>query len=290
MAKSDIRKKLEGKHSKLGNAPALEPDHPASLNNYSDGAFYQLPLEAISPDPGQPRKTFDEQALEELSQSIKQNGVLQPVIVRAMPEQANRFLLVAGERRWRASKIAGLESIPAIISKGNPREISLIENIQRENLKPIEEAEAFREMIEQHGYTQEQLAQAVGKARTTVTEVLSLTRLPAALREECRRADIPRRILVEVAKQKSEKAMLALFSRVRLGGLKGDQVREITRSKGKEAQGQAVAMLFAIDRFSQSLGKLTWDTMEIEERAALLDNLQQLRDRLDDLISGTQPE
>lgn len=277
------RQKLAGKKSKLAEMPALQADHPASLNNYSDGAFYKIPLEAISPDPGQPRKTFDEQALEELSQSIKQNGVLQPVIVREEPEQPGRFILVAGERRWRAAKMAGLEEIPAIISKGNPREISLIENIQREDLKPIEEAEAYQEMIEQHGYTQELLAQAVGKARTTITEILSLTKLPADLREECRRADIPKRVLVEVAKQKSEKAMKALFARVKQGGLKSDQVRDIARpKKNPNVIDQNAIILANIRRLCDSLNQADWSEIKKGEMIA---HLQTLRDLLDKLLA-----
>ena len=176
----------------------LEGGKPENLSDFLDetdglketitGGVYEIPLGRIQPNPYQPRKYFDETALSELAESIKANGVIQPIVIRQ--DKDNELYLVAGERRLKAAQLAGLESIPAILTEGNPIEISLIENLQRENLKPVEEAEALEKMIKEFSYTQEQLASVIGKARSTVTEILSLNKLPEPVKDECRRADI----------------------------------------------------------------------------------------------------
>ena len=210
------RDKLATKKTKLAAAPERLEDHPANLNNYQDGSFYHVDVDLILPNPDQPRKFFDEQALNELATSIKKKGVLQPVIIRKADD--GQIFLVAGERRLKAAKIAGLENIPAIITKGNPAEIALIENLQREDLKPIEEAEALGRMIEEHGYTQEKLVQVLGKAKSTISEIVSLNRLPDSIKEEVRRAELfPRRLLVEIAKQDTQEKMVTLFASVKEG-------------------------------------------------------------------------
>ena len=136
-----------------------------------DNTIDKIPVKLIKPNPNQARKYFNDAALEDLSKSIKENGVLQPVLVSRDAE--NNITLVAGERRLRASQSLGRETIPAIFVTGNPLEISLIENIQRENLKPLEEAEAYAQMISEFGYTQQQISKFIGKARSTIAETLS---------------------------------------------------------------------------------------------------------------------
>ncbi len=133
---------------------------------------------------------------------------------------------------WHQEHLARLESIPAILTEGNPIEISLIENLQRENLKPVEEAEALNKMIKEFSYTQEQLAHVIGKARSTVTEILSLNKLPDPVKDECRRTDISRRILIEVSKQETPEKMTALFEKVKTDNLTGESVRKISRKDG----------------------------------------------------------
>ena len=216
------RDKLASKTTKLATTPERLEDHPANLNNYQDGSFFHVDVDLILPNPDQPREFFDEKSLNELAASIKKKGVLQPVIIRKTDDA--QIFLVAGERRLKAAKIAGLEKIPAIITKGNPAEIALIENLQREDLKPIEEAEALGRMIEEHGYTQETLVQVLGKAQSTISEVLSLNRLPESIKDEVRQTNaFPRRLLVEIAKQKTPDKMLALFTAAKGGNLKSDQ-------------------------------------------------------------------
>ncbi|MEM5787022.1 MAG: ParB/RepB/Spo0J family partition protein [Syntrophobacteraceae bacterium] len=272
-----IREKLAGKTSKLATPRERISDHPADSSGYQEGAFCTVEVALIMPDPDQPRKYFDPESLEELSQSIKQRGVLQPVIIRK--QSGGEIFLVAGERRFRAARMAGLEKIPAILTRGNPMEIALIENLQREDLRPIEEAEALARMVEDHGYTHEQLAYAVGKARSTISEALSLNRLPEEIREECRRADLyPRRLLVEVAKQESAGAMRALFKKIKNRGLKSGQVREITRKvPEKDRTSPASVALKHISALMGCLPGLDLSSLEKDEAAQVLAELKKLR-------------
>ncbi|NLA57840.1 MAG: ParB/RepB/Spo0J family partition protein [Firmicutes bacterium] len=142
----------------------------------------QIPVNAVEPNPYQPRRHFDEGSLSELAASIKEKGVLQPIMVR---EKDGVFELVAGERRWRAAQIAGLVEIPAVVRELTDREvmeIALIENLQREDLNPIEEAEAYAVLMQEFNLTQEEVAQAVGKGRPTIANRLRLLRLPEVVR------------------------------------------------------------------------------------------------------------
>lgn len=143
-----------------------------------------LNINEITPNKEQPRKTFDETALEELADSIRQHGVLQPLLVR--PLTSGGYQLVAGERRWRASRLAELKEVPVIIkelSDTEAMEIAIIENLQREDLNPIEEAEGLQALIDKCGYTQEQVAISVGKSRPAITNALRLLKLPEEVRE-----------------------------------------------------------------------------------------------------------
>ena len=150
-----------------------------------------LKLSMIDPKSDQPRKFFDKAALEELSASIKENGLLQPILVREYGE--GRYQIIAGERRFRASKLAELEEIPAIILDKDDRkaaEIALIENIQRENLNPIEEAMAFRALAEEYDLTQEELSERVGKSRSAIANTVRLLDLPDDILEMVANGDI----------------------------------------------------------------------------------------------------
>ena len=132
--------------------------------------------------------------------------------------------MIVGERRWRAAQKAGLREVPVLLKNVSDREaleLALVENLQREDLRPIEEAEALLRMMNEYNYTQKRLALVIGKARSTITEALTLNKLPASIKDVCRVSDsYPRRLLVEVAKQKTPEAMTALFNKVRSGSLK----------------------------------------------------------------------
>lgn len=141
-------------------------------------------IEEIAPNQAQPRKRFDEAKLDELAASIREKGILEPLVVRRID---GGYELIIGERRWRAAQKAGLREVPVLIKEVNDREVlelSLIENLQRENLNPIEEAEGFRRLVDEFGLSQEDLAVRVGKSRTTVTNALRLLKLPPEVIEQ----------------------------------------------------------------------------------------------------------
>ena len=153
----------------------------SNQSNDTDEQINKIKILSIFPNPAQPRKKFDSDEIEKLGESIKNHGVLQPIIVRENPNNQNEYLLIAGERRLRASKIAGLEKIPAIIKKVDEQEnieLAIIENIQRKNLNSIEEAIAFRQLANEYNLTQEQIAQKVSKSRSAVTNTIRLLELP----------------------------------------------------------------------------------------------------------------
>jgi len=165
-------KKLgKGLSSLLGNKENLK------LDNKKDNGLLLIPIEKIFRDENQPRKEFDKEKIEELAQSINKNGLIQPLIV--IKKDSENYTLVAGERRWRASQIANLKILPALLlpSDLDKYEISLIENIQRENLKVTEEAQAYQRLIEKNNYTHEQLSKIVGKSRSHITNLLRILNL-----------------------------------------------------------------------------------------------------------------
>ncbi len=153
-------------------------------------AVAEIAVDLIAPNPEQPRRRFDEAALEELAASIRERGVLQPIILRPDPQTPGQHQIVAGERRWRAAQRAGLHSVPAVVRAIDDRtmlEVAIIENVQRADLNPIEEAEGYAQLIDQFGHTQDALARIVGKSRSHLANLLRLRLLPeevqAMLRE-----------------------------------------------------------------------------------------------------------
>lgn len=163
----------------------------------------ELDIQQVEANPDQPRKFFDESALMELAQSIEAKGLLQPILVKAL--EGERYMIVAGERRFRAHQLLSRPTIAAVITEGDTDEVAIIENVQRENLRPMELAESLGRLMETHGYTQEDAAKVIGKARNTVTELLSLLKLPEAIKAQCRTSDIASKsFLVELARMDAE--------------------------------------------------------------------------------------
>ena len=149
----------------------------------ADAAASSLPISQIEPFSGQPRKHFDPEALEELAQSIRQHGVIQPLTVRKL--SSGYYQIIAGERRWRAAKLAGLKELPVVIIEADDRkamELAMIENLQREDLNPMEAAQGFQALMDQYNMTQEQVAERVGKSRSAVANTLRLLGLTPAVR------------------------------------------------------------------------------------------------------------
>lgn len=165
--------------SKKGLGRGLQALIPMRTDEKTDGAVAEVGIASIVVNEKQPRKFFSEEKLEELAASIKEHGIVQPIVVR--PAAAGRYELVAGERRWRACKMLGLKSIPAIVKEVNEREmaeIALIENIQREDLNPVEEAVAYKMLMEDYGLTQEELSAQVSKSRPFIANTVRLLNLP----------------------------------------------------------------------------------------------------------------
>ncbi|MEH6359637.1 MAG: ParB/RepB/Spo0J family partition protein [Amylibacter sp.] len=161
-----------------------EPVSPnvSELKSTSLGGGISLPIEKISANPDQPRQDFHQDDLNDLAASVAEKGIIQPIIVRTDPKQAEMYQIVAGERRWRAAQIAQLHDIPVIVREMDDTEmleVAIIENVQRSDLNPVEEALGFKQLMESFGHTQEKLAKALGKSRSHIANVLRLLNLPA---------------------------------------------------------------------------------------------------------------
>lgn len=196
-----------------------------------DGGAVELNINELEPNRGQPRKEFSEEAMRELADSIAQHGVLQPLLVR--PLLSGGYQIVAGERRWRASRMAGLATVPALIRELTDSEvmqIALIENLQREDLKPLEEAQGYQALMEEFGFTQDEISKSVGKSRPAVTNALRLLNLPESVRGMLARGDLSAGHARTLLSFKDEAAMLAAAKRVVAEGL---SVRELEKMAKK---------------------------------------------------------
>lgn len=182
MASKGLGKGLDSMIPPKRTARAQAQDSAANKNANKSGEVI-LKINDVEPNKNQPRRTFNEDSLIELSESIKQHGIVQPLVVA---KQKDYYEIIAGERRWRAAKIAGLKEVPVIIKDYSPQEImevALIENIQREDLNPIEEAKAYKNLIDEYNLKQDQVAEKVSKSRTAVTNALRLLKLDARVQE-----------------------------------------------------------------------------------------------------------
>jgi ParB family chromosome partitioning protein len=197
----------------------------------------EVPVEAIRPNPNQPRSHFDPDDLDELAQSIREHGVLQPVLVSEQPD--GTYELITGERRWRAARLAGLSSLPAIIKEVTSQaslEMALVENIQRRDLNPLEEALAFRQLLDEHGLTQDQLAQRLGKSRVSVTNTLRLLHLPATVQEALGAGSITEGHARAILVAASEPARLGLLDEVLSEHLSVRETEARARQANEEPQ------------------------------------------------------
>jgi ParB family chromosome partitioning protein len=193
-----------------------------------------IDIERIEPNPHQPRKNFGD--LSDMVASIKEKGVLEPILVRAL--EGGRFEIIAGERRYQASKIAGLRHVPSIevdVDNRGMLEISLIENLQRKDLTPFEEAAAIQRLCDQFRYTHEEIARKLGKSRTVITEALSLNRMPETVQERCRQADIESKsMLLQIVRQDTEEAMHLLVDKITGEGITREQARRFNKDESSD--------------------------------------------------------
>lgn len=212
---------------------------PDEIMTSGSSSINEIELSCIEPNPDQPRSIFEEETLEELAKSIRNYGIIQPIILKEKDD--GNYLIIAGERRYRAAEMAGLEKIPAYIKTTqdeNMAELALIENIQREDLNAIETALAYQHLIDANGFTQEQLSERVGKKRTTVTNYLRLLKLPAEIQVglKDRRIDMGHaRALLSV---EDPEVQLALYEQILTQGLSVRSVEELARNASAEVKQQ----------------------------------------------------
>ena len=294
-----------GLSSLLGDGVALTPpdmseasqDRTPSASEPTGRDIQFIPVEWINPGPWQPRRIFDPAGLDELAGSIRERGIIQPVLLRPNPENPARYQLIAGERRWRAAQKAQLHDIPALITSYDDKtsaELSLIENIQRRDLSAVEEAEGYKTLIDSHDYTHEELAEIVGKSRPHIANLLRLLSLPASVQkmiiEQTLSMGQARPLIGHeqaetlaaeiVAKKLSVRQVEALIARLR-SGKPGHQKPE------KSSDIRAIEKN-AKDKYGLSVS-LDW--AEEKEKGKLVISLTSL-DQLDDLLArlGIAPE
>ena len=265
----------------------------AKITDVSLKSIIETPIDTVSPNPHQPRKDFNEGKLKELSDSIKEHGVLQPLVVSRKDDGS--YELIAGERRLEASKIAGLSKVPVVVrvaTEQNKMELALIENVQRHDLNVVEEAKAYKKMQDTFALTQEEIADRVGKSRSAVANILRLLRLPVeilkALGEE-RIAEGHARTILGVSNPEKQRALFELILKENLNVRQAeDRVREVTAKtnprklrsfdpeiqskqeklsellgtkvkikKNKEGKGQVMIEFYSNEEFSSLINKLT---------------------------------
>lgn len=209
--------------------PTEDPNATTAVVETENGAYRMLALEQIQPNRMQPRHEFDQEKLNELAESLRANGMMQPLVVKPFN---NGFMLIAGERRFRAAKIAGLTHVPVIINEveddSRMLELALVENIQREDLNPLELAAAYRKLIDQCGLTQQDLATRVNKSRTAVTNTLRLLTLPSSIQEMVRRGELTEGHARAILGLSSENEMIDTARRIIDGGMSVRETEQVT--------------------------------------------------------------
>lgn len=247
-----------------------------------DSNIYSIPLDMIEDNPHQPRKSFDEDKLQELTDSIKNQGVIQPIVVR---EEGNKIVLVAGERRLRASKNAGLEKIPAILTQGKALEISLIENLVREDLTPFEEADALQTMIDKYKYTQDKLAKVISKSTSSISTSLSLNSIPQEIKDKCADNHIPKRTLIEIARLETEEEMASAVDKVINFNFKAEDIRKGAKQKEKKKKEKTDASKVACKKVKTFKKYITGLEKKIDENYIdVLKEIKELQEKLAEIL------
>ncbi len=233
---------------------ALLPQAPGGRD------FFVCPIEKLRPSASQPRHQFDEARLEEMAQSIREHGILQPLLVRAA---GDGYEIIVGERRWRAAQRAGLHEVPVVIrdvSSAKAFEMALVENLQREDLTPVEEAEGLGRLIREHGITQEEAAQRIGKSRVAVTNSLRLLKLPERVRSLLVSGSLSEGHARALLGLKDEAAMMRLAEAVAARGLSVREVERLvrrqTRDRGSAAKPTVISpqIRSLVSRLERALG------------------------------------
>ena len=247
---------------------------------YEKGKLYDLPIIDLKADQNQPRKSMDPQALEDLAASVKLKGIIQPILFRVA--DSPYLIIVAGERRHKAAQMAGLLTIPGICVEGNATEIALVENLQRQDITCVEEAEALKRLMDEEKYTQDQLAVVIGKPRTTITESLSLTNLPQAIRDDCRGdRTVSKARLVEIARKKQQRAMSTAYDKYREEQQKALEVG----TKKREKLTAAAVFCQSLDKSREKVEKTDVADWSDDDLLAANDSISRLREALDNFTN-----
>ncbi|MEI6313927.1 MAG: ParB/RepB/Spo0J family partition protein [Syntrophus sp. (in: bacteria)] len=248
---------------------------------YEKGQLYPLSIIDLKADLNQPRKSIDQPALEDLAASIKLKGIIQPILFRATDE-SSYLLIVAGERRYKAAQMAGLLTIPGMCVEGNAAEIALIENVQRQDLTCIEEAEALKRLMDEEKYTQDQLAAVIGKPRATITETLSLTNLPQTIRDECRGdRQMSKKRLVEISRKKQQRAMTTAYEKYK----EELQKEQEGGTKKREKLTAAAVLCQFLDKSREKLEKTDVSDWSDDDLLTANDSISRLREALDNFTN-----
>lgn len=220
----------------------------------------EIEVDSIVPNPRQPRQAMDPEALEELASSIREQGLVQPLVVAEVPAG---YQLLVGERRWRAAKLAGLDTVPAVVREVTPQqmvELALVENLQREDLNPLETATAYEQLVEDFGLTQQQVADRVGKSRATITNTLRLLKLPQKVKDALLKGQITEGHARTILSLEGREAQLEVLQAILKGALNVRQTEEmvrrlVDRPRRKAASPEKPAALLALeDKLRQALG------------------------------------
>ena len=220
-----VEKKPAAKKKQTENRKAEKNEEPPA----EEGGVLYVDLNDIKPNAAQPRKVFDEEKLEELAASIQQHGLIQPIVLRKL---GKGYEIVAGERRWRAARLAGLKEVPCIVKELTEEEnmlLATVENMQREDLNPIEEAEGLKKMIDTYGLTQEQVSYSVGKSRPYITNSLRLLKLPGKVQQLTAEGKITTGHARALASVKSQQRQIDLAARAAKEGLSVRQIEQLAR-------------------------------------------------------------
>ncbi len=258
------KKSQKGRRALGKGLGALIPGAGTSNDATASREYLVCNIERIHPQPGQPRQTIDESALKGLVESIREQGVIQPLAVRRR-SRGDGFELIAGERRWRASQLAGLKELPVFIKEATTAEafeMALVENIQREDLNPIEEAEALERLIDEHGYTQVEVASRIGRDRSTVANSLRLLRLPPEVRMMVIEGSLTEGHARAILQATGKAGMKALAKTAVARGLSVRETERRARSlstgkktnKVKPGSGQSKETRSLIERLQRALG------------------------------------
>ena len=255
----------------------------SSSTTYEKGQLYQMNLNDLQADPNQPRKVMDTQSLDELAATIQKHGVLEPILFRVAPDDG--IYVVAGERRVAAARQVGLTEIPGVFIDGNAAEIALVENLQRQDLTPVEEAEALQRRKEEQQYTDEQLGTMIGKARTTINESLSLNKLPQEIRDACRGdRKLTKSALVEIARKKQDRSMTKAYNTLKAKQEQGRKPRE------KKDPNEPQAFFDLLDKTGTKIDAVDTSAWLADDHNSLGIALTGLRDKIDTRLAAPPPE